>query len=86
MKTRELASNLGKQPQTLIARYCRTGSYFGLVPQKLPCGSLMWPDDAIERLIKYAKERGASDRAAKAREAKAVKRAAVEGASQGGAV
>lgn len=73
MNTRDLASRLGKQPQTLVARVCRTGSYFGLVPQKLPCGSLAWPEDSLDRLVAYAKDHGTPDRAAKARAAKAAK-------------
>ena len=79
MNTRDLAGKLGKQPQTLVARLCRTGSYFGLVPQKLPCGSLVWPDDSLDRLVSFAKESGVSDRAAKARAAKAAKAVATGG-------
>ena len=76
MNTRDLATRLGKQPQTLVARVCRTGSYFGLVPQKLPCGSLVWPEDALDRLVAYAARHGTPDRAARARAAKAAKAAA----------
>jgi len=36
------ARNLVK-PQTVLKRYCETGSYYGIVPEKLPNGRLAWP-------------------------------------------
>lgn len=37
------ARNLVK-PQTVRARYCRTGSYHGIKPTKLANGRQSWPD------------------------------------------
>ena len=48
--TEALADRLGIKPQSLRARVCRTGSYFGLRPLKLPNGRLLWPADSVERL------------------------------------
>lgn len=31
------------KPQSVRARLCRTGSYFGVVPLKLANGRLAWP-------------------------------------------
>lgn len=78
MNTRELASRLGKQPQTLYAAICRNGSYYGIRPEKLPDGALLWPDDTVERLIEIAKRDGAPDRTQKAREVLAQRRAAAQ--------
>lgn len=47
-----LAQQLGMRPQSLVAAVCRKGSYFGIIPTKLPNGRLMWPDDTLERLSK----------------------------------
>jgi hypothetical protein len=75
LNTREFAKKLGKQPSTLHAAVCRQGSYYGIRPQKLPDGTLLWPDDAVEQLVEYAKLNGACDKAKKARDALAAKRA-----------
>jgi len=58
--TEALADRLGIKPQSLRARVCRTGSYFGLRPLKLPNGRLLWPADSVERLKLAANEPGAS--------------------------
>ena len=52
MTTDKLAAGIGNQPQSIIVHLCRKGSYYGLVPIKLPNGRLKWPDDSIERLEK----------------------------------
>lgn len=78
MNTRELATRLGNQPHTLHAAYCRNGHYFGVFPEKLPNGTLLWPDDAVERLVEAAKKTPPIDKCKKAREVKAAKRAADE--------
>jgi hypothetical protein len=54
--TEALADRLGIKPQSLRARVCRTGSYFGLRPLKLPNGRLLWPADSVERLKHAANE------------------------------
>lgn len=54
--TEALAVGLGIKAQSIRARVCRTGSYFGLRPTKLPNGRLLWPADAIQRLKATAAE------------------------------
>jgi len=54
--TEALAAGLGIKAQSIRARVCRCGSYFGLRPTKLPNGRLLWPADAIARLKKTASE------------------------------
>jgi|TARA_R100000501_G_scaffold17400_1_gene32367 hypothetical protein len=58
LTTEELAAPLGMKPQSIRVRLCQTGSYFGLRPQKLPNGRLMWPADSLERLLETGKEEG----------------------------
>ena len=87
MNTRQLAENIGIIPTSIHARFCRFGSYFGLVPEKLPNGQLIWPDDSVDRLKETARKHGAVDKARKAREVRAANIATTaEGVSQGGAV
>lgn len=50
LTTEVLANALGIKPQSIRVRLCRTGSYFGLRPTKLPNGRLDWPPDSLERL------------------------------------
>ena len=40
------------KPQTVLKRHCETGSYFGIVPTKLPNGRLMWP---LAEIVKSSK-------------------------------
>ncbi|GEM_PF-1704403 len=42
--TAVFASNNHVQPQTPRKQYCLTGSYFGVVPEKLASGRLIWPN------------------------------------------
>jgi len=49
--TAKLADALDLKPQTIRKRYSETGSYFGIIPSKLPNGRLRWPPDAVERLL-----------------------------------
>ena len=41
--TRQFATDYLVQPQSVRKRYSETGSYFGVVPQKLYNGRLKWP-------------------------------------------
>lgn len=45
--TEHLAAQLNIQPQSIRARLCRMGSYFGLRPIKLPNRRLMWDEDDV---------------------------------------
>jgi hypothetical protein len=40
--TDELATLYKTKPQSIRWRYSETGSYFGLIPRKLPNGRLIW--------------------------------------------
>ncbi len=55
--TEALAHEIGSKSQSIRARVCRTGSYFGIVPEKLPNGRLIWPTDAKERLLRRRGEK-----------------------------
>ncbi len=35
--------------QTVRARVCRTGTYFGIAPQKLASGRLAWPNVQVAK-------------------------------------
>ena len=48
--TEAFAAKLGIAPQSLRARLCKTGTYYGIKPTKLPNGRLWWPDDSFERV------------------------------------
>ena len=48
LDTDEFGARNRVKGQTVRARYCRTGSYFGVVPKKLANGRLAWPDIQIE--------------------------------------
>jgi hypothetical protein len=54
LSTESLAAIAQVKPSSIRVRYCRTGSYFGLRPMKLPNGRLAWPDDAEQRLYQAA--------------------------------
>jgi hypothetical protein len=42
MTTEEFAKNQGLKAQSVLARLCRTGSYYGVVPTKRVNGRLDW--------------------------------------------
>lgn len=44
MTTKEFAEKQGVKPTNVLVRFCRTGSYKGVKPQKLPNGRLVWPE------------------------------------------
>ncbi len=52
--TSKLAWHLGITAGGLRLALCKKGNYYGLVPERLPNGRLIWPADSLERL----KERG----------------------------
>ena len=58
LTTRQLADALSLREQSIRARVCRTGSYFGLVPQVFPNGRLAWPADAVEQLLATKPKKG----------------------------
>jgi hypothetical protein len=58
--TEQLAQNLGLKPESIRSRVCRTGEYFGLRPEKLVNGRLLWPADSADRLLVSALPRSSS--------------------------
>lgn len=46
--TAAFAAANGVMPQSVRARVCRFGSYFGIIPKKLANGRLMWPCVQVE--------------------------------------
>lgn len=47
LTTEEFAKQNLVKPQTIHARYCRFGSYFGVLPTKLSNGRLRWPSRVL---------------------------------------
>ena len=56
--TEELALQCGVKPQSVRVSLCRTGSYFGVKPVKLPNGRLMWPGNARQQMMNRAAQGG----------------------------
>ena len=54
--TEDFARRRLVKPQSVRARLCREGSYYGAKPIKLPSGRLAWPDDAREQPAEQAAE------------------------------
>ncbi len=57
LTTEALAALCAVKPASIRVRLCREGSYFGLRPDKLPNGRLLWPADWRERMSATAKGR-----------------------------
>lgn len=55
MNTEQLAEALHLKPQSIRKRFYETGSYYGLIPVKLPNRRLVWPPDSIEILMNTLK-------------------------------
>jgi len=56
--TEQLASSIGIKASSIRTRLCKTGSYFGLKPQKLSNGRLLWPSDSVGQLLEEGRGRG----------------------------
>ncbi len=52
LSTETFARAIGLRPDSIRVTLCRRGDYYGLTPAKLPNGRLLWPVDAVDRLIK----------------------------------
>lgn len=48
--TPELARHIGITAEGMRVHLCKKGSYYGLVPERLPNRRLIWPADSLERL------------------------------------
>ena len=51
LDTESAARQLGVKPPTMRHSLCLRGHYLGIRPVKLPNGRLLWPQDAIQRLL-----------------------------------
>ncbi|WP_233425631.1 hypothetical protein [Paraburkholderia kururiensis] len=51
LSTEEFAAVLAVEPQSVRKRYSETGSYHGVRPRKLPNRRLLWPVEAVKRLL-----------------------------------
>lgn len=49
--TEQFAAQIGLLPQSIRSQLCRSGSYYGVRPKKLPNGRLLWPDNAADLLV-----------------------------------
>lgn len=52
LTTEQFASLLALRPQSIRKRFNQTGSYFNVLPKKMPNGRLNWPHDSVEQLLK----------------------------------
>lgn len=55
ISTRELAGQAGVTPEGIRVQLCRAGHYYGLRPQRLPNGRLLWPSDSLDRLLEVGR-------------------------------
>ena len=51
LTTEQFAKSVHGKPNTIRTRLCKTGSYYGIKPIKLPSGRLLWPADAVQALL-----------------------------------
>ncbi|WP_192894164.1 monooxygenase [Guyparkeria sp. SCN-R1] len=51
LSTAALASAIGYNTQSIHARLCRKGDFYGIRPKKLPNGRLVWPANTVDRLL-----------------------------------
>lgn len=51
LTTEQLALVAHINPNTVRTRLCKTGSYYGIKPVKLPSGRLLWPAKQVQALL-----------------------------------
>lgn len=51
MQTAALARRIGYKPASIRTHVSRNGNFQGITPKRLPNGRLLWPADAVERLL-----------------------------------
>ncbi|MQM38761.1 hypothetical protein KBTX_02780 [wastewater metagenome] len=61
LSTATVARRLDLSPRAMRVRLCQKGSYYGVRPQKLPSGRLLWPPDTVDRLLAQAASGDTSD-------------------------
>lgn len=56
LTTEAAAAMFGLKPNTLRVGFSKNGHYLGITPRKLPNGRLVWPGDAVSRLLSESSE------------------------------
>lgn len=51
LTTEQMADAIHGQPSTIRTRLCKTGSFYGIKPVKLPSRRLLWPAAAVQALL-----------------------------------
>lgn len=51
LTTEQFAEKGHFKANTIRTRLCKTGSFYGIKPIKLPSGRLLWPADAVEDFL-----------------------------------
>ncbi|API76330.1 hypothetical protein AC251_02640 [Ralstonia pseudosolanacearum] len=51
VSTEELAAILAIEPQSILKRHAKDGSYLGIRPTKLPNRRLLWPVAEVKKLL-----------------------------------
>ncbi|WP_299084417.1 helix-turn-helix domain-containing protein [uncultured Paraglaciecola sp.] len=51
LTTEQFAEALHGKPSTIRTRLCKTGSFYGIRPTKLPSGRLLWPAEAVQAFL-----------------------------------
>lgn len=51
LTTEQFAEALHGKPSTIRTRLCKTGSFYGIKPIKLPSGRLLWPAGAVQAFL-----------------------------------
>lgn len=49
--TEQLAEVIHGRPSSIRTRFCKTGSYYGIKPKKLPNGRLLWSVAEVSQLL-----------------------------------
>lgn len=52
ISTAELARQIGYHRGSIENALSIKGSFWGVVPKKLPSGRLLWPEDTVDRLAR----------------------------------
>ncbi|MBT9496642.1 MAG: hypothetical protein IV103_05035 [Zoogloea sp.] len=50
------SNGLSIKPESIRRAHCVNGEYLGIIPRKLPNGRLIWPGDAVRRLLSESSE------------------------------
>lgn len=51
LTTEQFAELMHGKPSTIRTRLCKTGSFYGITPIKLPSGRLLWSVEAVQAFL-----------------------------------